>query len=313
MSSSDAPPPLGSSTPDVLPPASRSGFLPPPGTQHPRLRRHFDWELITCGVRGHALVGRDAEQAGDEDQALVRDMGATRWHRCLRCDAWVALPRPAAPARPHLPDRSEIVVPIRGRALRDRIVLRLIAIDRAVHFLVLGLLGVAVLLFTSDRAHLRAGFYRVLTAIQGGVAGGPVQTTGHVGIVHELDKLFTLRAGTLQAVGIALIIYAVLEGIEGIGLWRGRRWAEYLTFVATSLLLPLEIYEIINRGTVFKVIGFIVNLAVVVWLLLRKRLFGLRGGAAADEAERQSDAGWPAIDRATPPPFIAAGTEAGSP
>jgi uncharacterized membrane protein (DUF2068 family) len=263
-------------------------------------------------VSGHALVGREVEQARDGDQALIRDAGATRWHRCLRCDAWVALARPAAPSRPHLPDRNEIVVPARGRALRDRIVLRLIAIDRAVHFLVLALLGVAVLLFASDRSHLRAAFYRVLTAIQGGVAGGPVQTTGHVGIIHELDKLFTLRAGTLQAVGIALIAYAVLEGIEGIGLWRGKRWAEYLTFIATSILLPLEIYEIINRGTVLKVIGFLINLAVVIWLLLRKRLFGLRGGAAADEAERMSDAGWPAVDRATPPPFVRAGAQTSS-
>ena len=34
--------------------------LNPPGTQHPRRRRHLDWELITCGVSGHVLVGRDA-------------------------------------------------------------------------------------------------------------------------------------------------------------------------------------------------------------------------------------------------------------
>jgi uncharacterized membrane protein (DUF2068 family) len=282
---------------------SSSEILLAPGTEDPRRRRQLDWELITCGVRGHALVGRDVERAREEDGALIRDVGDTRWHRCLRCDAWVPLPRPAHPARPALPARSEIVVPIRGRALHDRIILRLIALDRALHFLVLALLGVGVLLFASDRAHLRAGFYRVLTAIQGGVAGGPVQTTGHVGIIHELDKLFTLRTGTLQAVGIALIAYALLEGVEGIGLWWGKRWAEYLTFISTSLLLPLEIYEIINRGTVLKVIGFLINLAVVIWLLFRKRLFGLRGGAGADEAERQSDAGWPAIDRATPPPF----------
>jgi uncharacterized membrane protein (DUF2068 family) len=87
--------------------------------------------------------------------------------------------------------------------------------------------------------------------------------------------------------------------VEAVGLWYGRRWAEYLTFIATSLLLPLEVYEIIHKGTVLKVIGFLVNVAVVLYLLLRKRLFGLRGGAAADEAARMADAGWPAIERAT--------------
>jgi uncharacterized membrane protein (DUF2068 family) len=273
---------------------------PAPGTQHPRRRRQIDWELITCGVGGHVLVGRDVEQARNEDAALIRDHGELRWHRCLRCDCWVVLPLPADAPRPVLPDRDEITVPIRGRALHDRIVLRLIAVDRAIHFLVLGLLGLAVLLFASDRASLKAGFYRVLTSLQGGVAGGPVQTTGHVGIVHELDRLFTLQTGTLQAVGVALIAYALLEGVEGIGLWLGKRWAEYLTFVSTGILLPFEIYEIIDRGTVLKVIGFLINLAVVVYLLVRKRLFGLRGGAAADEAERERDGGWVAIDRATP-------------
>lgn len=274
----------------------------PPGTQHPRRRRQLDWELITCGVRGHVLVGRDVGQARAEDAALIFDHGELRWHRCLRCDCWMALPLPAATTRPFLPERAAISVPLRGRALRDRIVLRLIALDRGVHFLVLGLLGVAVLLFTSDRAHLRAAFYRVLTAIQGGVAGGPVQSTGHVGIVHDLDKLFTLQAGTLQAVGVALLAYALLEGAEGVGLWMGKRWAEYLTFISTGVLLPFEVYEIFTRGTVLKVIGFLINLAVVVYLLLRKRLFGLRGGAAADEALRERDGGWPAVDHATPRP-----------
>jgi uncharacterized membrane protein (DUF2068 family) len=270
-----------------------------PGTQHPRRRRQLDWELIVCGVRGHVLVGRDATTVRDEDALIARDHGDVRWHRCLRCDCWMPLPRPAQGTREHPPDRSEITVPTRGRALHDRIILRLIAIDRIVHFLVLGLLGVAVLLFASDRAQLRDTFYRVLNAIQGGVAGGPVQNSGHVGILHELDKAFSLSAGTLHVVGIALLAYATLEGVEAIGLWMAKRWAEYLTFISTTLLLPLEIYEIIHRGTVLKVIGFLINLAVVIWLLVRKRLFGLRGGGAADEAERNSDAGWPAVERAT--------------
>ena len=201
--------------------------------------------------------------------------------------------------REHPPDRSEIIVPTRGRALHDRIILRLIAIDRIVHFLVLGLLGIAVLLFASDRAQLRNTFYRVLNAIQGGVAGGPVQNSGHVGIIREFDKAFSLSAGTLHVVGVALLAYAALEGAEAIGLWMGQRWAEYLTFISTTVLLPLEIYEIIHSATVLKVIGFLINLAVVIWLLVRKRLFGLRGGGAADEAERNSDAGWPAVERST--------------
>ena len=271
----------------------------PPGTQRPRPRRQFDWELIACGVGGHVLVGTDAAHARPQDAILMHDEGAVRWHRCLRCDSWVTLPAPSRPVTEHPPERSEIRVPLRGRALRDRVVLRLIAADRIVHFIALGLLGVAVLLFAADRQSLHDAFYRVLTALQGGVAGGPIQTTGHVGILHELDKLFAYRTGTLHAVGVALLAYAVLEGVEAVGLWFGRRWAEYLTFVATTVLLPLEIYEIVNGGTVLKVIGFLINLMVVVYLLFKKRLFGVRGGGAAEAAERARDISWEHIERAT--------------
>jgi uncharacterized membrane protein (DUF2068 family) len=271
----------------------------PPGTQHPRRRRHLDWELITCGVSGHVLVGRGAGPARPEDALLVQDHGEVRWHRCLRCDTWVPLPMPEDPARPHPPDRAEIEVPPRGKALHDKIVLRLIAIDRVIHFIVLVLLGLGVELFAAHRASLHDAYYRILTALQGGVAGGPVQSSGHVGILHDLDRLFTLRSGTLHEVGAALLAYGVLEGIEAIGLWYARRWAEYLTFIATTILLPLEVYEIIHQGTVLKVIGFLINLAVVVWLLWRKRLFGLNGGGNAEAAERARDMSWEQIERLT--------------
>jgi uncharacterized membrane protein (DUF2068 family) len=274
---------------------------PAPGTQHPRRRRQLDWELITCGVRGHVLV-----RAAEADPHLVRDVDGARWARCLRCDAWVPFtPDTATPPTPA--GRHEVEVPLRGRALHDRIVLRVIAVDRVTHFIVLGLLGIGVLAFTAHRDTLRHAFYKILTALQGGVGGGPVQTSGHVGIVRDLDRLFTLRVGTLKEVGVALLAYALLEGVEAVGLWLGKRWAEYLTFVATTILLPLEIYEIVDKGTALKVIGFLINLAVVIYLLLRKRLFGLRGGAAADAAERERDMGWEAVERATPPVAAAAG------
>jgi uncharacterized membrane protein (DUF2068 family) len=270
-----------------------------PGTQHPRRRRHLDWELITCGVSGHVLVGRDAGPARPQDALVVQDHGDVRWHRCLRCDTWVPLPLPSDPAQAHPPDRDQIAVPARGKALHDKIVLRIIAVDRVVHFIVLVLIGFGVLLFTSHRATLHDAYYRILTALQGGVAGGPVQTSGHVGILRDLDRLFSLRSGTLHEVGAALLGYGILEGVEAIGLWYGKRWAEYLTFIATTLLLPLEIYEIIHEGTVLKVVGFLINVAVVVWLLWRKRLFGINGGGAAEAAERARDVSWEEIERRT--------------
>ena len=47
---------------------------------------------------------------------------------------------------------------------------------------------------------------------------------------------------------------------------------------------------------------FVINVAVVIYLLFAKRLFGLRGGAAADAAEGEIDQGWEALERTAPPP-----------
>jgi len=285
----------------------------PPGTERPeRWRGRFHYELIGCGVNGHELVGTDVAHIRPEDALLVREPGdGLRWYRCVRCDAWIPLPPPASPTREQLPGREEIVLPLRGRALRDRYVLRLIALDRVVHFGVLGVLAAAVFLFAQDRAALSQKFYQVLDAVQGGVGGPNGQGGG--GVLGELQKAFAAKPSTLWIVGLVLAGYALLEGVEAIGLWRGKRWAEYLTFLATTVLLVPEVYELTGTITPTKIITLVVNLAVVVYLLVAKRLFGIRGGAAAAVAQRDGDSGWAALERtlptATPPDTPAAGQQ----
>lgn len=259
-----------------------------------------------CGWSGHVLVGTDAAELREQDRLLARHEDGVRWYRCLRCDSWVWRPAPDSPSRRRPPDRDEIEIPERGQALRDKLVLRLIAVDRIVHFIVLSILGIAVLALAANEKAARGDFYRVLTAIQGGVAGGPVQAKGHVGILGEFDKLFSLRSHTLHLFGLAILAYAVVEGVEAVGLWRTRRWAEYLTFIAIALFLPLEIYEIAHRASALKIIGFLVNLAIAVYLIWDKRLFGLRGGGAVDERRRAADMSWEAIEQATPPTLVEA-------
>jgi len=91
-----------------------------------------------------------------------------------------------------------------------------------------------------------------------------------------------------------------MEGVEAIGLWLGQRWAEYLTFVATIVFIPLEVDELTKSISWLKIVTLVINVAIAVYLLLAKRLFGLRGGGKAEHAEHDADVGWPAIERATP-------------
>jgi len=120
------------------------------------------------------------------------------------------------------------------------------------------------------------------------------------GIVHDLQLLFSVSIRNLYLLGTAIAAYGLLEGVEAIGLWFGKRWAEYLTFVATIVFIPYEVSELIKGVTALKLVAFVINVAVAVYLLYAKRLFGLRGGGKAEHAEREADTGWAAIERSTP-------------
>lgn len=235
------------------------------------------YELLTCAVRDHVLVGTDAAAVGPEHAGLVRADGPVRWHRCLRCAGWFARPAPAAPTAPGPPPLDQLGVPLRGRALRDRYVLRLIAAERALHVVVFGGLAVATFSLLAHRAAARATFARIVTAFYGASAGSAAQH----GLLASVRRLFFVSPLHLEEVGAALAAYALLEAVECVGLWRGRRWAEYLTLVATVALVPLEGLELVDRFSGVKVATLALNLAVAVYLLVSKRLFGLRGGAAA--------------------------------
>jgi uncharacterized membrane protein (DUF2068 family) len=272
----------------------------PPGIEKPkRFRPAFHYELIACGLSGHELIGMDAAQIRPADAGLVRAGDGVRWYRCLRCDSWLPLPPPARPSRSHPPDRDHIALPDRGKALRDKFILRLIAVNRGLHFVVLGILAAAVFLFAANRSDLQSTYLRVLQAFQGTLSGTTSEHQG--GIFGELSKVFSYSNQRLMLTGLALTAYAVVEGIEAIGLWMMQRWAEYLTLIVTASFLPLEIYELSVRVSVLKMVAFVVNIAVVAYLLYAKRLFAIRGGAAAEHAARLHDSGWDALDEATPP------------
>jgi uncharacterized membrane protein (DUF2068 family) len=271
----------------------------PPGVVTRRFRPKFHYELFVCGVAGHVLLGTDAATIRPEDEMFARELNGYRWYRCLRCDAWLPLPPPAKVKREVPPDLTGIRLPNRGRVLRDKIVLRIIAIDRAIHFVLLGGLAVLAFFLASHRARITSLIDRVNTLFFGTNAG-----KGTHGFAGEVERLLTLNVNTMRLIGAAAAAYAILEGTEAYGLWRQRRWAEYLTFVATTLFVPYELYELADKITAFRVGAFVVNVAILLYLLLAKRLFGIRGGAAADQAIRERDSGWEAFERLTPGAFV---------
>ena len=98
---------------------------------------------------------------------------------------------------------------------------------------------------------------------------------GHGLIVQLLLRLLVYIGNFthINVLAIGAITYALLEGTEGVGLAMRRRWAEYLTVIATGILIPYEAYEVVHHVTLFKVGALLLNLAVVGYLAYRKRLF----------------------------------------
>jgi uncharacterized membrane protein (DUF2068 family) len=96
-------------------------------------------------------------------------------------------------------------------------------------------------------------------------------TTGQRFIDKTIDLLSNLTRGHAAALGLGAILYGSLFTVEGVGLWKGKRWAEYLTVIATSALIPFEVYELARRLTMVRVSALVVNVAAVIYLVYRLR------------------------------------------
>jgi uncharacterized membrane protein (DUF2068 family) len=160
--------------------------------------------------------------------------------------------------------------------------LRLIAVERAVHAVVFGLFAIALFVVEAHLPAVHAQAQGLLDQLRPALAGsGP--SASQAWLTRQLEHLLQLRAGTLRVLLATAIVYCVVEGAEAVGLWRLRRWAEYLTALATAGFLPFEIVELVHRITVVRVGALVVNVAVLIYLVWAKRLFGIRGGASADD------------------------------
>lgn len=216
--------------------------------------------------------------------------GGTAW-QCLRCAAFV----PGEPARSG-PAASAPVVP-RGKELRSHLILRLFAIERFVRAVLAGALSVALWRFVVSRTSLETALNHDLPVVRELFRDLGINVS-HSKLFGLLQHTLTLSTRTVTVLAIAAIGYALLELAEGVGLWLARRWGEYLAMVATSLGLPLEIYDLTRRVSATALVLLTLNLVLVLYLVITKRLFGVRGGKAAYDARLRSESVIDAAQRA---------------
>ena len=239
---------------------------------------NWSWDVRSCGRQGHATY------KPDEPELAERLSTTTPWGRawrCLRCGDYVlGEPNGSGPA-----DDAPIV--LRGAALRDAFILRLLSIDKGARGIVILAAAVAIWRFNGQRTGLEQTFqtYLPLIAPLAQQLGIHIED---VTLVHWIEMALTARTSTILGVAAAVATYGTLQLVESTGLWLMKRWGEYVAVVGTSLFLPLEVYEIVDKVTVLRIGALVINLFLVCYLIWTKRLFGARGGAKAHDAALHS-------------------------
>jgi uncharacterized membrane protein (DUF2068 family) len=235
----------------------------------------MDWDLRTCSRKGHVTYAA-TEPAYRAKLEATTPLGDA-W-RCLRCGTYVlGDPGGNGPAQ-------DAPVLLRGKALRAAFILRALAIERWVRGGVIILLGVAVLRLKSSQVSLKELFDRDLSSLK------PFFDQIHFNVtdsstIHSIQNVLDAKPSTLNLIAAGLFFYGALQILEGVGLWSLKRWGEYVAVVGTTLFVPLEVYELTEKVSWLKIVVLVVNVAAVLYLLLSKRLFGIRGGGPAYEAE----------------------------
>jgi uncharacterized membrane protein (DUF2068 family) len=241
-------------------------------------RRRWQVDVLPC-VFGHATYAPDEPELAT--RLSVQTPTGHAWV-CLRCGSYVVgEPSGAGPAE-HAP------LVLRGRALEDAILLRVFGVLRIMSGIVFLVAAFGIWRFNGSRAGLRATLATYLPLVQ------PI--ADHLGIkltdftlMRYIEEILDAKSVTVLLVAGFVALYASLHLTEGTGLWLMKRWGEYVAAVGTSLFVPLEVYELVNKFTVVRVLVLLVNLFLVAYLVLTKRLFGARGGHKAYEAERSNE------------------------
>ncbi len=96
-------------------------------------------------------------------------------------------------------------------------------------------------------------------------------------LIHALVlKIDALQPNSVLLAALVSLGYAGMLLVEGIGLWLEFTWAAYLTVVSTSLLLPFELYEVIEQVSALRIGVLLLNLAIVAYLVSQLRRHTLR-------------------------------------
>jgi uncharacterized membrane protein (DUF2068 family) len=90
---------------------------------------------------------------------------------------------------------------------------------------------------------------------------------------RAIASLSTLTVSQQTTLAVTAFAYAILMAAEGVALSFRKPWARWFTVVASSSLVPVEVYEIVRELHPVRVLVLVINIAIVVYLWRRTEIF----------------------------------------
>ena len=140
---------------------------------------------------------------------------------------------------------------------RQRRVLRAVAFIEFIKGIFVLLMGLSALMLVHRDVGLIAESLLALLHIN---------SNRHFALVF-LDFADSVTDAHLWAAAQIAFAYSALRFTEAYGLWKERPWAEWVAVISGTLLLPLEIRELLRGVTLLRSFLFVGNLAIVFYML----------------------------------------------
>lgn len=86
-------------------------------------------------------------------------------------------------------------------------------------------------------------------------------------IAWTVNKVLNVNPKTLQFSQLAAAAYAIVTLVEAVGLWYEKVWARWLVLGVVGISIPPEIFELIKGFSFLKLIVFVLNIGIFIYLV----------------------------------------------
>lgn len=144
--------------------------------------------------------------------------------------------------------------------------LKFISIERFLRGSLLVAVGISGLRITFSRTAFISEWQESIKLISS-FSPSLVDAVTHSSIYSAILNIFQATSFKWVITFILLMLWGIIILVEAVGLWLDLIWAEYLTTISTSALLPLEIFELYSKFSFYRLAILIINLGIIIWLI----------------------------------------------